>query len=93
LLPDFQKEFIIESDVSGQDTKAILIQDGKPIVYFSKLYLLGWKFTVRTDKKSLRQLFLEIVTMMNQQNWAGKFLGCRFDIEYKPSHRMVILKS
>lgn len=47
-------------------------------------YLLGRKFTVRTDKESLGQLLLQRVTTMDQQNWVAKLLGCRFDIGYKP---------
>nr|XP_027187857.1 uncharacterized protein LOC113785482 [Cicer arietinum] len=80
-LPDFQKEFFIESDASGNGLGAILIQEGRPIAYFSKAlgegnltksayekelmavalaiqhwrpYLVGRKFTVCTDQKSLK---------------------------------------
>lgn len=35
-LPNFQQEFVIESDASGQGIGAILIQNGQPIAYFSK---------------------------------------------------------
>lgn len=110
-LPDFHKEFVIESDASGQGLGAILIQEGKPIAYFSKAlsernlaksayekelmavalaiqhwrpYLIGRKFTVCSDQKSLKQLLEQRITTMDQQNWAAKLLGYRFDIIYKP---------
>lgn len=45
-------------------------------------YLLGQKFTVFTDQKSLRHLEQRITTQ-NQQNWLAKLLGYEFDIVYK----------
>lgn len=110
-LPDFTKEFVIESDASGLGLGAILIQGGRPVAYFSKAlgdrnlaksayekelmtvalaiqhwrpYLLGRKFVVCTDQKSLRQLLLQRITTTDQQNWAAKLLGYQFDILYKP---------
>lgn len=56
---------------------ALAIQHWQP-------YLLGRKFTVCTGQKSLKQLLLQRVTTMDQQNWAAKLLGYRFDIIYKP---------
>lgn len=110
-LPDFTKEFVIESDASGLGLGAILIQGGRPVAYFNKAlgdrnlaksayekelmtvalaiqhwrpYLLGRKFVVCTDQKSLRQLLLQRITTTDQQNWAAKLLGYQFDILYKP---------
>ncbi|GJT16232.1 reverse transcriptase [Tanacetum coccineum] len=35
-LPDFSKDFVIQTDASGSGIGAILLQDGHPISYFSK---------------------------------------------------------
>ncbi|MCH82152.1 retrotransposon protein [Trifolium medium] len=109
-LPDFTKKFVIECDASGGGIGAILIQDKKPIAYFSKAlgmrnltksayekelmavvlaiqhwrpYLLGRKFTVSTDQKSLKQLMQQRIVTAEQQNWAAKLLGYDFEIVYK----------
>ncbi|MCI15236.1 RNA-directed DNA polymerase (Reverse transcriptase), partial [Trifolium medium] len=109
-LPDFTKEFVIECDASGSGLGAILMQDKKPIAYFSKAlgvrnltksayekelmavvlaiqhwrpYLLGRRFTVYTDQKSLKQLMQQRIVTVEQQNWAAKLLGYDFEIVYK----------
>jgi hypothetical protein len=112
-LPDFAKEFTIECDASGIGIGAILMQEGKPIAYFSKAlgvrnmtksayekelmavalaiqhwrpYLLGRKFTVSTDQKSLKQLLQQRIVTAEQQNWVAKLLGYDFNIVYKPGN-------
>ncbi|KAJ9558566.1 LOW QUALITY PROTEIN: hypothetical protein OSB04_013180 [Centaurea solstitialis] len=47
-------------------------------------YLLGTKFCVYTDQKSLRFLLEQRITNPGQQNWVAKLLGYQFEIIYKP---------
>ncbi|GAU11620.1 hypothetical protein TSUD_346120 [Trifolium subterraneum] len=47
-------------------------------------YLLGHKFIIRTDQKSLRSLMEQSLQTPDQQEWLHKFLGYDFTIEYKP---------
>jgi hypothetical protein len=50
----------------------------------SRHYLLGHKFIIRTNQKSLRSLMDQALQTPEQQAWLHKFIGYDFTIEYKP---------
>ncbi|KAG6414291.1 hypothetical protein SASPL_127009 [Salvia splendens] len=46
-------------------------------------YLLGHRFVVRTDQRSLRHSLTQPLTTPAQKNWAAKLLGFDFSVVYK----------
>lgn len=46
-------------------------------------YLLGHKFVIRTDHRSLKELLDQTPQTLGQQAWLHKFIGFDFTIEYK----------
>ncbi|XP_073225578.1 uncharacterized protein [Cicer arietinum] len=46
-------------------------------------YLLGRKFVVYSDQKSLRHLIQQQITTSNQQEWIAKLLGFDFEVIHK----------
>ncbi|PWA58030.1 hypothetical protein CTI12_AA406450 [Artemisia annua] len=53
-------------------------------VYKWRQYLLGRRFTIRTDHKSIKELMQQVIQTPLQQKYVRKLLGFDFDIEYKP---------
>jgi hypothetical protein len=110
-LPNFEEDFIIETDASGTGMEAVLCQKGHPICFYSRKffpkmlssstyvrelcairsavkkwrpYLLGRKFIIHTDQRSLRELMTQIIQTPEQQFYLVKILGYSYEILYKP---------
>jgi hypothetical protein len=68
ILPNFQWPLILETDASGTGLGAVIMQQGKPIAYFSKA--LGPKaMTLSIYEKE------ELATLEALRKWRHYFLG------------------
>ncbi|KAL4567311.1 hypothetical protein LXL04_022892 [Taraxacum kok-saghyz] len=68
-IPNFSWPFVIECDASGRGIGAVLMQQQRPIAFYSK---------------ALSERNLQRITTPDQQNWVAKLLGYNFEILYKP---------
>lgn len=68
-MPNFEKEFLIETDASGRGIAAVLMQEGRPLAYMSQTLL------DRAQKKSVyeRELMAIVIAI---QKWRP-YLLCR----------------
>lgn len=53
-------------------------------VYKWRQYLIGLRFLIRTDHKSIKELMQQVIQTPVQQQYVRKLMGFNFDIEYKP---------
>jgi len=49
-----------------------------------RTYLLGRKFTIHTDQRSLQELMTQVVQIPEQQYYLSKLMGFSYEIVYKP---------
>jgi hypothetical protein len=73
-LPDFSKPFLIECDASGEGLWAVLMQEGKPIAYYSHK-LKGRNLLLSTYEKEMLALVSAV------QKWRHYLLGYKFKVK------------
>ncbi|GJZ42401.1 ty3-gypsy retrotransposon protein [Tanacetum coccineum] len=53
-------------------------------IYKWRQYLMGWRFTIHTNHKSIKELMQLVILTPLQQKYVRKLMGFDFSIEYKP---------
>ncbi|GJS49281.1 ty3-gypsy retrotransposon protein [Tanacetum coccineum] len=53
-------------------------------IYKWRQYLIGRRFIIRTDHKSIKELMQQVIQTPLQQKYVRKLMGFDFNIEYKP---------
>lgn len=49
-------------------------------------YIIGRRFVIQTDQRSLRYLLEQRILTPEQQKWMGKLVGYDYEITYKPGN-------
>lgn len=55
-------------------------------VHTWRLYLLGRKFFIQIDQRSLKYLMEQRIRITEQQKWVAKLSGYDYEIVYRPRH-------
>nr|GEU88200.1 putative mitochondrial protein [Tanacetum cinerariifolium] len=86
-LPNFKHEFVVETDASGKEIRAVLCQNGHPIAYWSKT-LSAFQ---NQDHFSLKYLLNQKLTTPFHFKWLPKLLGYDYEIVYKKGSENVVV--
>ena len=73
VLPNFSKEFIVECDAFGKGIGVILMQDHKPIAYFSKALAPSTITKLMYEKEAM-------VLVLVVQHWIHYLMGRPFKV-------------
>ncbi|KAE9622108.1 putative nucleotidyltransferase, Ribonuclease H [Lupinus albus] len=73
-IPDFTKDFVVETDASSKGLGAVLMQDGKPLAFWSKC------LSLKAQQKSVYEREL-IALVQAIQKWRHYLLGMHFIIK------------
>ncbi|KAL9426908.1 hypothetical protein AB3S75_033648 [Citrus x aurantiifolia] len=49
-------------------------------------YILGQKFIIKTDQRSLKYFFEQKAATPEQQKWLAKLMGYEYEIQYRPGY-------
>ncbi|GJR56618.1 putative mitochondrial protein [Tanacetum coccineum] len=79
-LPNFEQEFVVETDASGKGIGAVLCQNGHPIAYWSKTLLAKHQALLTYKKEFLAVGF----------KWLSKLLGYDYEIVYKKGSKNLL---
>ncbi|GAU17006.1 hypothetical protein TSUD_37640 [Trifolium subterraneum] len=82
VLPNFDLPFEVECDAAGRGIGAVLMQQRRPIAFFSKALSDGNQSNLY--HKSLKHFLQQRITSPDQQGWLAKLLGYQFEVKYKP---------
>ncbi|GJW82801.1 retrotransposon-related protein [Tanacetum coccineum] len=78
-MPDFEEEFVIETDASGYGELLVVVL----ALQKWRGYLLDRHFKIRTNHFSLKYVLDQRITTPFQSKWLPKLLGFDYEIEYK----------